>query len=125
MAAELLSAPPHRIDTMTMFHNANSVTLVAVKRAWRTLPGQRSSSIGWRYLLMLAGEDEVKADRMIKRFVARAVNTSNVSEEVAGQLVEEAAASLGVSARTLDHAIWSYESRAARARPSSRRQSTP
>jgi hypothetical protein len=62
---------------------------------------------------------------MIRRFVARAVNTTNVSDEVAGQLVEAAAASLGVSARTLDYAIWSYESRAARTRRSSRRQSMP
>jgi hypothetical protein len=125
MAAELLSAPPHRIDTMTMFHNANSVTRTAVKRAWRTLPGQRSSSIGWRYLLMLVGEDEVKADRMIKRFVTRAVNTASVSDEVAGQLVEEAAAALGMPVRKLDYAIWSHESRVARARRSARRQSTP
>ncbi len=81
-----------------------------MKSDWRRLTGQRSSDTGWRYLLLLAGADEVKPDRMICRFVARALGCSAVASATAAVLVREAAGLLGVPVRVLDHAIWRWES---------------
>lgn len=79
----------------------------ALKSAWLRLPGQRSG-ITWRYALMLAQAPGVKPDRMVRRFVAGALDEQEASltgaELVA--LVEGAAEHLGVSATVLDHAIW-------------------
>lgn len=91
-----------------------------VKQAWRLLPGQRSSTTGWRYLLLLAGADEVKPDRMILRFVADAVGET-VSTSYAGALVAATATRLGVPVRVLDHAIWRWQSGRRDGDPPSRR----
>lgn len=50
-----------------------------LKRSWRQVPGQRSSDVGWRYLLLLAGSDQVKPDRMVRRFVAAALGRADVT----------------------------------------------
>jgi hypothetical protein len=115
LAAQGLSALS--IDTMASFHQAMATQPKQVKQAWRSVPGQRSSAVGWRYLLMLAGVDEVKADRMVRRFVSRALG-SDVPSETAWALALQAAESLCVPARTLDYAIWSYESGRVAIRPS-------
>jgi len=65
--------------------------------------------ITWEYLTMLLHSDGVKADTWITRFVQQALQRP-VSSEEAGHLVKQAAEKLGVSARALDHAIWSYAS---------------
>jgi hypothetical protein len=82
-----------------------------VERAWRGVVSQ-SSGITWSYFLMLAGHDGVKVDRMIRRFVSRAlgIDEAMLSLERARNLVIAAAAEFGVPASTLDHAIWRYES---------------
>lgn len=61
---------------------------------------------------MLAGVPGVKADRMICRFVQKASGKTKpaISPGIAGQAVEVAAQRLGVSATTLDHAIWRWQS---------------
>ncbi|MDA0185111.1 hypothetical protein OJ997_32705 [Solirubrobacter phytolaccae] len=84
-----------------------------VRAAWMTVPGQKSGT-SWDALLIVTGHDTVKADRMLRRFVAAATKTTEarVSAAKAHELVVAAAGRLGVSARALDNAIWSYESAA-------------
>ena len=83
-------------------------TLDAIRARWVTVPGQRSG-ISFDAFLMVSGRPGVKADRMIRRFVAAALGRT-VSAERAGALVREAAGRLEVDDRTLDYAIWRYES---------------
>ena len=96
------------ITTAAEFRKAVAADAKAVELIWRAVPGQVSSDIGWRYLQLLAGVDEVKPDRMIARFLtscgAPALTTSDSSA-----LVRAAAVRLGVTARVLDHAIWRYQ----------------
>ncbi len=65
--------------------------------------------ITWSYLLMLLGHDGVKADTLVTRFVAQAINREVCAEEVA-ELVTDAAKELEVSSTVLDHAIWRHMS---------------
>ena len=84
-----------------------------VRSLWVTVPGQKSGT-SWDALLIATGHDTVKADRMLRRFVAAATGTTEakVSAARAHELVVACAAELGVTARALDYAIWSYESAA-------------
>lgn len=79
-----------------------------VKGLWLTLPGQ-GSGVSWHYLLMLAGLAGVKPDRMICRFVARALGRRRIAPAEAACLVVRAAELLDVSPRVLDHEIWRHE----------------
>jgi hypothetical protein len=71
------------------------------------VPGQRSG-ISWRYFLILNRIEEVKPDRMVQRFVERAMGSELGINEVA-VLVAAAAAQVGQTPRHVDHRIWSYE----------------
>lgn len=99
----------HRVNTCSdlakMVPTAQGDTL---EHEWRAIPGQRYG-ITWTYLQMLAGMEEVKPDRMIRRYVASAVGAKTVAQTYAADLVKEAAICLGVSLRLLDHAIWQYQ----------------
>lgn len=91
-------------DTEQLRANAESTE---VARAWRTVKGLGPQS--WSYLLMNAGvETLAKPDTMVQRFLARATG-SPVGPAEAVDLVTEAAALLNVPARSLDRAIWLYE----------------
>jgi len=79
-----------------------------LRSAWTKVAGQRSG-LSWSYLLLLAGEEEVKPDRMVVRFVAAAIGRVPSADEAAG-LVRAAAEHLGVSVRPLDHRIWRVQS---------------
>ena len=86
------------------------------------LPGQ-GSGIAFDYFRMLAGDDDIiKPDRMIQRFVARALGTAAVpGTRQAAVLVRLAARELTRRGHhwtplNLDHAIWRYQ-RAQRAIP--------
>ena len=83
------------------------------------IPGQRSG-ISWDYYLMLAGSDDyIKADRMVCRYVGRALGLSqSATPQHAKGLLLDAAAVLKVShpsvtPRALDYAIWSLQRDAA------------
>lgn len=81
----------------------------ATKKLWTSVEAQ-SSGITWNYALMLAGLPGVRADRMVTRFVSRALDGVELSPETAASLVREAARRMGVPATDLDHAIWRTES---------------
>jgi hypothetical protein len=87
---------------------ACGATLEKAKARWRAVPGQRSG-VSWRYLLLLAGRQEVKPDRMLIRFVAAALGRETSADEAA-TLVMAAADSLGTEPRLLDHRIWRFQS---------------
>ncbi|GAA6164005.1 hypothetical protein NBRC116590_17090 [Pelagimonas sp. KU-00592-HH] len=80
------------------------------------IPGQRSG-ISFDYFQMLAGNDNlIKPDRMVLRFIARALDCSPnvVSPETARELLQLATFSLksidpNWTPRKLDYAIWSFE----------------
>jgi hypothetical protein len=82
-----------------------------LKASWRELPGQRSG-ISWRYLLILAGVDNVKPDRMIRGFLVDQLPNrgGKLSVDEAAELVKQVAKDLGVKASVLDHRIWLYQS---------------
>lgn len=87
------------------------VKMDEVKSRWLAVPGQRSG-LTWRYGLMLAGVPEVKPDRMIQRYVARAldVKLSDLGQERAASAVAAVAQDSGWDRIHLDHAIWRFES---------------
>jgi hypothetical protein len=87
---------------------ADGETLEAAKTAWRAVRGQ-SSGVSWRYLLLLAGRQDVKPDRMMLRFVSAALARNPSADETA-RLVIAAADELDVEPRVLDHRIWRYQS---------------
>jgi hypothetical protein len=109
-------------DCATVLHNAGITTtavlrgrtpeLGAVREAWRRAPGQKSG-VTWHYLLMLAGMPGVKPDRMILRFVGRAlgVRSNKLGHDQVVSLVSDTAERLGLSPTDLDQAIWQYERR--------------
>ena len=108
-ASEVLSqmGVDSTIDLRKRFNEA------AVESAWRAVRGQRSG-ISWHYLLILGNVEDVKADRMIRRFVAQAGGQSDISAADAAAAVRAAHASLQadfpqLSLRTLDHAIWAAQ----------------
>lgn len=82
-----------------------------LKALWRSTPGQRSG-ITWEYALMLMGVPGVKADRMVVRYVARAIGRamSDVSPAEAAALVRRLAQQKGWDVIRTDHAIWRFES---------------
>ena len=79
-----------------------------IKMGWIKLPRQRSG-LTWTYFLMLAGVPGVKADRMVVRYVSRALGRETDARESAS-LVAAVADRSGVSQTMLDHAIWRKES---------------
>ena len=79
-----------------------------VERALATVPGH-GSGVRVSYLWMLAGDDtHVKADRMVLRWVSRAL-AQEVTIPETGALVINAADALGVTPWVLDHAVWNAE----------------
>ena len=77
------------------------------------IPGQ-SSGLSWRYFLMLAGDETLtKPDRMVLRFLARALGREPAADE-AQALLEQAVVELrsdcpALTPRLLDHLIWRSE----------------
>ncbi|MGY4653768.1 heme peroxidase [Mycobacterium sp. URHB0021] len=90
---------------------ANVNSLRSAKRAWTATPGQRSG-LTWEYALMLAGVPGVKADRMVTRYVARALDreVDEVSRADAADMVRRLAQVNGWDVIRTDHAIWRFES---------------
>lgn len=85
--------------------------LMDVRDRWTAIRGQ-GSGLSWDYFLMLSGQQGVKADRMIRRFVADALmeDEQGISQAEAHELVTKAAGLLGLSVSQLDFAIWLHQS---------------
>jgi hypothetical protein len=79
------------------------------RMAYVGVPGL--GEVTWLYLGMLLGQPGVKADTMIRRFVAASQYVADIDADKARLLVEAVAADIGVNATTLDHAIWSHQRR--------------
>lgn len=110
-AAEVLGE--FRINVSADLHHTD---LVTVKGRWLAIPGQRSG-LSWRYFLMNNRIEDVKADRMITRFVAGALDNGSraVTPDVAASWLRAAHLTLqtqhpGLTLRALDHAVWRYQS---------------
>lgn len=105
--------PRHGVRTTRDLRTAATKpdTLKEVKRAWRATPGQRSG-ITWNYALMLAQIPGVKPDRMVIRYVARAIGAppEKLLPDRAAELVTWVAKLKDWNAIHLDHAIWRFES---------------
>jgi hypothetical protein len=84
-----------------------------LEEAWRSVKGQ-GSGISWHYLLILGCVPDVKADRMVCAFVARAVGRPSVASPEARDLLVAAHETLlrqrpNLDLRALDHAVWTAE----------------
>ena len=96
------------VITADELRSAEPAVREGAKKAWRGVRGQRSG-ISWRYLLLLAGDQEVKPDRMIVRFVAAGIRRTPRTGEAA-DLLTAAATNLNVPVRALDQAAWRQQS---------------
>jgi hypothetical protein len=86
-----------------------------VEEAWRRVHGQRSG-ISWHYLRILAGIEDIKADRMICRFVATASGQSAVAPAAAYRAMHDAydiprAENPALTLRAIDNAAWQSQRR--------------
>jgi hypothetical protein len=110
--AEVLSS--ERIERFVDMRSDDAVERVE-PRIKSEVPGQ-SSGISFDYFMMLAGSDDyIKADRMICRFVAHALGKGAENPERARKLLFQVTQLLrqhhgNLTPRTLDHAIWKYQS---------------
>lgn len=88
----------------------DDVQLEQVRKAWCGVKGQRSG-ITWHYVLMLAGIEGVKPDRMICRFIADSLGLPRrgVTPPFALQILTAAARELGMSPTDLDHGVWQFQ----------------
>jgi peptidyl-prolyl cis-trans isomerase A (cyclophilin A) len=77
-----------------------------VQSNWLQLNSQ-CSGVTYNYLLMLAGMPPIEPDRMVLRFLARALGEdADISPGRAVDLLTQTADHLGVHPRVLDHIAW-------------------
>ncbi|MGV0837402.1 hypothetical protein [Mycolicibacterium thermoresistibile] len=88
----------------------DAARLAEVKGAWLRVPGQRSG-VTWHYVQMLAGIPGIKPDRMILRFVAKALDLPfrQIGAPFCVELLTAVADELAMTPTELDHAIWNYQ----------------
>lgn len=103
------------IDSTSDLRSAVALPHAPLKAAWRGVPGNGPAS--WRYLLMLAGDEHIKPDRMVRRFVSSApgVDTPTLTAVRAADLLSASATEQKVGLRVLDHTVWRYQSGLSRA----------
>lgn len=99
------------VNTAADLRELSEDRFLEVGREWRKTNGLGPAS--WDYLTMNAGVvDGMKVDRMVRRFFRRAVDESSV--RIADSRIKGAfsivAEELGTNLRSLDHAVWDYES---------------
>lgn len=104
-AAAVLAS--HGVSTPEHLHALDGSALAAIEADWRAIRGQ-GSGLSWEYFLMLCGISGVKADRHIRRFVAKALDVpeAQVSAADARALVIAASDELSIDWRVADYAIW-------------------
>ena len=67
---------------------------------------------------MLAGDENIKPDRMVRRFVTSALGVAERSRSMvqAADLLAASGIDQGVGLRVLDHTVWLYQSAKGRRR---------
>ncbi|MDQ0825359.1 hypothetical protein QFZ60_001532 [Arthrobacter sp. B2I5] len=82
-----------------------------LKEAWLHLPSQRSG-VTYNYLLILAGFQSVKPDRMVIQFVAEhaGLDGERLTPMETADLIQQVAELYPTQPRRLDHVIWRYVS---------------
>lgn len=112
-AAELLRNQELEITTQDELRAAyaNKETRKELKKAWLGLPSQRSG-VTYNYLLILAGFQSVKPDRMVIRFVAEhaGLNAEKLTPMETADLIQQVAELYPTQPRRLDHVIWRHVS---------------
>lgn len=83
--------------------------LARVRKEWLKVPGQ-GRGVTWHYVQMLAGVPGIKPDRMIIRFVAKALDRplKTILPSFCVEVLTAVAGELAMTASELDHAIWNY-----------------
>lgn len=75
----------------------------------------QGSGLSFDYFLMLSGSDtNVKADRMVRRFVADALGVTDVAADTARRLIVDVCEALkadfpNLTPHLLDYEIWTYQ----------------
>lgn len=102
-----------KIWTVTDLHklHAQDEHLTPLKKVWLKLPSQRSG-VTYNYLLILAGFQSVKPDRMVIRFVAQhlGVDGKKLTAMETAELITQVAKLYPTQPRRLDHVIWRHVS---------------
>lgn len=82
-----------------------------MKDAWLGLPSQKSG-VTYNYLLILAGFQSVKPDRMVIRFVAKhaGLDAKKLTPMETADLIQQVAELYPTQPRWLDHVIWRHVS---------------
>lgn len=90
---------------------AKDEKLTALKEAWLHLPSQRSG-VTFNYLLILAGFQSVKPDRMVIRFIEEHAELGGrrLTSTEAAELIKTVAELYPTQPRRLDHVIWRHVS---------------
>lgn len=91
--------------------HAEDEHLTKLRHAWSDLPSQRSG-VTYNYLLILAGFQSMKPDRMVIRFIKENAELGDrrLSEEDAAALIRQVAELYPTEPRRLDHVIWRHVS---------------
>lgn len=91
--------------------HAEDEHLTPVKNVWLRLPSQRSG-VTYNYLLILAGFQSVKPDRMVIRFVEEhaGLEGKQLTPMQTAELITRVAELYPTQPRRLDHVIWRHAS---------------
>lgn len=109
-AARVLDAQGIRNTDLLRKVAEDKAQLEQVRKEWCGVKGQRTG-ITWHYMLMLAGIEGVKPDRMICRFIADSLGLPRraVTPPFASQILTAAAKEMGMSPTDLDHGVWQFQ----------------
>jgi hypothetical protein len=103
LVAQKWSTPSQIIDAAITFPKEFRATFI------------KTSGVGqaqYSYFLMLLGIPGVKPDTLVTAWVERELGLSSVSQKDIQRIVVEAAQQISIDATTVDHTIWSEESKA-------------
>lgn len=113
LAAELLEGKELQITTQDELRAAyaKKESRKKLKDAWLDLPSQKSG-VTYNYLLILAGFQSVKPDRMVIRFVAKhaGLDAKKLTPMETADLIQKVAELYPTQPRRLDHVIWRHVS---------------
>lgn len=112
-AAEVLQHEDLGVTTQDELRTAyaNKEIREKLKNSWLCLPSQRSG-VTYNYLLILAGFQSVKPDRMVIRFVAKhaGLEAKKLTPMETADLIQRVAELYPTQPRRLDHVIWRHVS---------------